>query len=117
MQSPEAQKKFAEGPVGLIVLRPNGVPNMGRFLGLWFLLTLFVAAIVACLAATTLPVGASAHAVFHLAALVTFAAYACGSLSDGIWMGRPRRAVLFDLLDALIYAAISGAVFAWLWPR
>jgi hypothetical protein len=31
-------------------------------------------------------------------------------------MGKPWAATLKDLLDALIYAIATAAVFMWLWP-
>lgn len=116
MQAPEMQQKFKDGPVGFLLLRPNGAPNMGPSLGQWFALNVVVAAIVACIAATTLAAGSPAGRVFHVTGLISFIAYAGGSVTDGIWHARPWRAVAKDLLDALIYGAVSGAGFALLWP-
>ena len=117
MQTPEAQKKFADGPVAFLIVRPNGMPRMGPTLGQWFLLTLAVAAIAGDLAAVSLPAATDASHVFHLVGSITFLTYAGGSMVNGIWMGRMWSAVTRDLLDALIYGAISGAAFAWLWPH
>lgn len=117
MAKPEIQQRFIDGPVGFVVLRASGLPKIGPQLGKWFLLALAVSAITACLASSLLGSGASKSVVFHFFALSTFLAYATGSVSDGIWKGHPGRAVLKDLLDALLYAAVSGAVFAWLWPH
>src|SRR4051812_7568588 len=36
MASEEMKKKYQEGPVGHITILPNGVPNMGKYLGQWF---------------------------------------------------------------------------------
>ena len=36
MNSPEAQEKFKQGPVGFVTVMPSGPVNMGKFLGLWF---------------------------------------------------------------------------------
>lgn len=116
-KAPEMQKKFIDGPVGLLVLRPNGLPNMGKNLGQWFVLNLLVAAIAAHIAGLTLPAGADGQRVFHITALITFIAYAAGSISDAAWKGHPWKAVAKDLLDALIYAVVSGLAFAWLWPQ
>ncbi|NKF24134.1 hypothetical protein [Solimonas marina] len=116
LQSAPMQERFAAGPNGLLILRGNGPVNMGRQLGLWLLLTLLVSLIVAAVASAALPLGAIRHQVFHVCALIALAAYACGSISDGIWKGHPWRAVVKDLVDALIYAVVTGACFAWLWP-
>lgn len=37
MGSPEMKKKFEQGPVGTLIMRPNGMPFMGKALGQWFL--------------------------------------------------------------------------------
>jgi hypothetical protein len=116
MQSPEIQKKFADGPVGFVIVRESGPPKMGPFLGKWFLLNLVVALIVGHLAGHALG-GAPRHATFVFPAIVTFLAYGAGAVSDGIWMGRPWSAVAKDLLDASIYGLITGAIFVWLWPH
>ena len=36
--------------------------------------------------------------------------------NNGIWFGKPRGWMLRDIVDAVIYAAITAGVFAWLWP-
>lgn len=117
LQKPEVQQKFIEGPVGFLLLRPTGTPKMGPHLLTWFLLALAVSAITACLACCVIGAGASKPLVFHFFALSTFLAYATGAVSDGIWKANPWAAVAKDLLDALLYAAVSGAVFAALWPH
>jgi hypothetical protein len=117
MASPEMQQKFMEGPIAMLTVRPSGKPDMRKSLIQWFALNLFIATVCAHLAAWTQPVGAVGHPVFHLVAILTFLAYGGGSIQGGIWMGLPWRAVLKDLLDALIFAVLSGLVFALLWPH
>jgi hypothetical protein len=117
MQSPEMQKKFVEGPVGHLFLRRPGLPKMGPALGTWFALTVAVAAVAAHVGCMTLAAGAPPMRVGHVTGAVTFIAYAAGSVSDGIWLGKPWGSVAKDLLDALIFAAVSGLAFALLWPH
>ena len=117
MQSPETQAKFKEGPVAVLVVRANGMPRMGATLGQWFGFALVVALLTAGLSCTVLGRGADLHNVFHFFAVVTFMTYAGGSFINGIWMGRQWGAVAKDVFDSLIYAAITGAAFAWLWPQ
>jgi hypothetical protein len=111
------QQKFKEGPVGMLLLRAPGLPNMGKSLSQWFALNLIIAVLCAHLAAGVLPIGAVSHRAFSLVAITSFLAYGGGSIQSGIWMGMPWRAVAKDLLDALIFGLLSGAVFAWLWPH
>ena len=117
MRTPEMLQKYKEGPDGFVVLTQPGEPSMGKPLVLWFLLALGVAIAAGYLASRTLPSGASVGAVCRVVGLVTFLAYAIGSFSNAIWFGKPRGAMLKEVLDALIYGLVSGAVFAWLWPR
>ena len=116
MQTPEMQQKFTEGPVALMWIRPNGAGSMGKMLGQWFALSLGVAFFTAYVAAHTLAPGTAPMGVLRVTASIAFLAYATGSVSDGIWMGKPWAAVAKDLLDALLYGFATGAAFAWLWP-
>lgn len=115
--SPELERKFVEGPVAFLMLRASGTPKLGPHLVKWFLLNLGIAFAVAHLASYAIGAGSPGRTVFHFTALATFLAYGAGSISDGIWYGRPWSAVMKDLLDALIYGIVTGAVFMWLWPH
>jgi len=117
MRTPEFQKKFAEGPVGFMTVRANGFPDMGPTLGGWFLFNVVVSALVACIAATMLAPGAASGAIFTVTGLATLLAYGGGPTQLFIWMGKPGRAFATELLDAIIYAAITAGLFAALWPR
>ena len=55
--------------------------------------------------------------VCRIVGTVTFVAYACGSVQQAIWMGKPWVSTGKEAADALIYAIVSAAVFGWLWPR
>jgi hypothetical protein len=117
MQKPEMLQKFKEGPVGFLVLRPPCEPSMGKPLGLWFLLNLVVALLAGYLACRTLAAGSSFLQICRMVGIVTFAAYACGSAQQAIWMGKPWGSAGKEIADALIYAIVSALVFGWLWPR
>ena len=117
MQTPEFQQKFKDGPVGFLVLRPNGSPNMGAALTQWFLFTLAVSVIGAYLASRTLPGTATVGQVLRVVGTTSFLAYAGGSVTQAIWMGKPWRSTAKEILDGLIYGALTGGAFGWLWPR
>lgn len=117
MRTPEIQQKFAEGPVGMVTLRPNGFPGMGGALGGWFIYVLAISAIVACLACEALHPSAPAATVACISGGAALLAYGGGPIQQWIWMGKPFRSMALEVLDAVIYAAITGGVIAWLWPR
>jgi hypothetical protein len=37
-------------------------------------------------------------------------------MPNNIWFGTPKRAILMDVLDGVVYGLITGAVFGALWP-
>jgi len=111
-QSEEALAKFREGPVGKLMLGKPGAMSIGPMLLQWFVLNLVVATAAACMAVGSM----SGHHAAHTAGLATLLAYGAGAVTEAIWMGKPWAATLKDLLDALIYAAVTAAVFLWLWP-
>jgi len=45
-----------------------------------------------------------------------FLGYALWSVNDSIWKGVAWSTTLKFVLDGLLYALATGAVFAWLWP-
>ena len=113
---PEARQKYEEGPVGLITLGANGMPNMGKALGGWFVFNLAIATAVGFLLLHTTTAGVSHRHVFRIAAAITFLVHAGGALPAAIWMGRPWRIVAKEVVDGLVYGLVTGAAFGWLWP-
>jgi hypothetical protein len=117
MQQPDMVAKLREGPCGTVVLRPLGNFSMGKYLGLWFALNLVIALLAGYLACRVLAAGSSFLQIVRVVGIVTFVAYAAGPLQGAIWMGKPWRSAGKEVVDALVYAAASACVFAWLWPR
>jgi len=117
MKKPDVQQKFTEGPVGMLALMRPGPPTMGPMLGMWFALNVVIAIVAGYLACKTVPIGASFLAVARVVSLTTFLAYAGGSVSHAIWMGKPWSAAAKEVLDAFIYGLVTAIAFGWLWPR
>lgn len=117
MRSPEFQQKYKDGPVGFLVLREPAAPSMGPALAQWFVFTLGVSVIGAYLASRTLPDTATFGQVLRVVATTAFLAYGGGSIIQAIWMGKPWVSTAKEILDGLIYGALTGATFGWLWPR
>jgi hypothetical protein len=115
MRLPEKRRLFEEGPVAYMTLRPPGVPRMGPLLARWLLLNLAIAIVAAYIAAKTLSPGASFLQVARIVGSIGFVAYAVGPIQEAIWMGKPWRAAGRDVVDAIVYAAVMGAAFGWLW--
>lgn len=111
------KKKYAEGPVGHFTLGPRGQPNMGKYLGQWFLLCLVVSVIAAFVVTQIFGLNPGrARAASKLVGAFSFVAYGFGTLQESIWMMRPWSASAKYLLDSALYAVGSALVFYWLWP-
>ena len=115
-KSPEMVAKFAEGPVGLVLLRQPGPITMGPYLAQWFVYTLLVSLFVGYLASRTLPSGAASMAVCRVAGTAAFLAYAGGALPAAIWRGVPWSVAIKEVFDGLVYGLVTGGVIGWFWP-
>ncbi len=117
MKEPAFKEKMEKGPVAVIIVRKPGLPNMGSFLGCWFLYLLFVSYAVAFVCGQTLPRGEQPLLVFKVAAAVAFAGYSFAQIPNAIWWGRPWKSAFKEVADGFVYALLTAAAFVWLWPR
>ncbi len=116
MKDPAVVKKYADGPVGMLAVIPSGVPQMGKYLGLWFGFCVLASFVAAYIARHTLAPGAAPIAVCRITGTVAFVAYGLGAIPDSIWRGQPWSNTFRVLLDALIYSVLTGLTFQFLWP-
>jgi hypothetical protein len=116
MKEPAMKEKFEKGPVALITLYPKGAPALPKHLALWFAFSLFVSFVAAYVARHTLQPGADGLLVMRITGSVAFTAYGVSHLSDSIWKGQPWANTLRALIDAAIYALLTGLTFRLLWP-
>ncbi|MEO6119715.1 MAG: hypothetical protein ABIP12_03420 [Terriglobales bacterium] len=117
MKSPETQEKFKNGPIGILTIMPGGMPNMGKYLGLWFLNCLLISFFTAYVVGHVLAPGAHYLAVFRVAGTVAFMAYGLGHITDSIWKAQPWSNTIKSVVDGLIYGLLTAGTFGWLWPR
>ncbi len=116
MKDPAVLKKYEEGPVGYLTVMRNGMPKLGGYLLQWFLFCFLVSFVTGYLARHTLPSDADCVMILRLTATVAFMGYGFGYIQDSIWKAIPWSNSLRGLLDAVLYAVTTGAVFCWLWP-
>src|SRR5689334_15358711 len=88
MKSPEMVERFKRGPVGHLTIFPSGQPNMGKFLGLWFVYLIVVGIFVAYLSGRTLAAGTNYLVVFRVAGCTAFIGYSLALIQDSIWRGQ-----------------------------
>ncbi len=116
MKQPATQEKLREGPNALVVVRPSGMTNMGFYLGQWFAFCILVPLFCALLSMHVLAPGTAFARVFHLIGPAALMGFAFGALPNAIWWGHPWGSTLKYVIDGVIYALITAATFAWLWP-
>ncbi|HSK77716.1 MAG TPA: hypothetical protein VLQ45_14795 [Thermoanaerobaculia bacterium] len=116
MKDPAFRKKYDEGPVALLTVLRNGPPALGKNLIQWFLFCLLVSFVTSYVARHTLAAGDAGLEVMRITGTVAFIAYGFGYFQDSIWKAIPWGNSLRGLLDAAIYAVVTGLVFRFLWP-
>ena len=116
MCTPEMKAKYDLGPVGLMHVKANGVPQIGTALLQWFIYTLVMGVVVAYLAHFTLPKGAGCSDVFRVTGTAAFLGYGMYAIQDSIWKGQSWSVSFKYVFDGLLYALATGAVFGALWP-
>jgi len=117
MKDPAFQEKLVKGPVAVLTVRKPGMPNMGEFLGAWFVYLLLVSYAVAFVCGQTLHRGAPYLLVFRVAGAVAFAGYSFAQIPNAIWWGRPWKSALKEFADGIVYALLTAGTFGWLWPE
>jgi hypothetical protein len=116
MKDPAMRKRYEDGPVALLSVMPNGLPNMGKYLGLWFVFCFLVSLVAGYVARHTLSPASVGLEVMRLTGTLAFVGYGYGHIMDSIWKGQPWSNTVRGLIDAAIYALVTGLVFRLLWP-
>ena len=117
MKDPDFLARMKAGPVVVMTVRPGGPPSMGRSLALWFAYALIVGVFAAYISGRALAPGTRYAEVFRFAGCTAFLAYSLALLQNSIWYWRNWGATLRSMFDGLVYGLLTGAMFAWLWPR
>ena len=117
LRTPEYADRLANGPVLMMTVMPNGLTRMGGMLARWFVYLLVVALLAAAITVPVLPAGADRHVVFHTIAVASFLGYGMALWQMSIWYHRSLGTTVRSTVDSLVYALITAATFAWLWPR
>jgi len=116
-KDPAVVKRFEDGPIAMLRVRPNGVPKMGPNLVAYFIYCFLVSFVTAYVARHTLTLGSSGFAVFRLTGAIAIASYTMAVFPESIWMWRPWSATLKSACDSIAYGLMTGLIFAWLWPH
>jgi len=119
MESAKVKKALAQGPVGHLSLWPPPLAMGGKMAGT-LIVYLVVSTLIAYLTRVALP-GATLHPsfarVFQVAGTAGILAYCFSFIPNALWWGSYKRTIVANVVDGIVYAAITGAIFAWRWPH
>ncbi|MDH3254640.1 MAG: hypothetical protein OEM62_06585 [Acidobacteriota bacterium] len=115
-KNPEVKQKLEEGPLGMLVVGHNGVPNMAKSMVQSFAHNLVIGVLVAYLAAHSLSAGAHYLAVFRIVGTAAILGYAGANAMYAIWFHRTWSSIAKETLDGVMYGLLTAGVFGWLWP-
>jgi len=116
MNDPAVQKKLAEGPCGVMTVRPNGPINMGPYLGKQFVFHLIISIFIAYLAGRTLGAGTEYLRVFQVTGTISILAYAAAAFPEAIWYHHPRNYLWAKVVDGVVWGLITAGSFAGFYP-
>jgi hypothetical protein len=116
LENPDMKAKWERGPVGSMIIRPSGLPAMGKYLVMWFAFSLVVSFFTAYLASRTLAAGTHYLQVFRVVGVTAFMGYSFAYVSDSIWKGQSWSITAKHVFDGLLYGLFTAGVFGWLWP-
>ncbi len=118
MRSPEFQEKMKRGPALLLTVMPPWSGSLVSNLSWWFVYCVVVSTFAAFIAGSVLPPGAaSLSALCRFAGTTALLGYTLALWQMTIWYRRSVTMSLKATFDGLIFAAVTCAVFAWLWPH
>jgi hypothetical protein len=116
MKTPKVEKALKEGPVGHLSLWKTPV-TMGDKMAGAFVVYLVATIFIAYLTRVAVPGGAGFSKIFQVAATAGILAYCFSHIPSALWWGSSKRTIIANIFDGIVYAAITGAIFAWRWPR
>lgn len=115
MKDPDKKANYEAGPFGTLNVWA-GMPNMGKNMLLTFLTFVVTSTFIGYLASFAVAPGESWVSVFRFTGTAGVLAYCFAALPNDIWFGTPKRAVIMNLLDGVLYGIVTGIVFASMWP-
>ena len=117
MKSAPMMEKMKRGPVGFLTVLPSGPPAMGKNLVQWFIYCVVISIFAAYLASRTLAPATPFLQVFRVVAIAALLGYGAAHIQESIWGGRSWVVTFKHLFDAVIYALLTAAIFAYFWPK
>ncbi len=117
MNSPEYKAKLEKGPLAFMTVLKDGAHGaMGAQLGMWFCYSVLISIFTAYVTGRTLGASPEFITIFRFGGAIAFMGYSMALLQNSIWYKRKWSSTFKSMFDGLIYALVTAATFAWLWP-
>jgi hypothetical protein len=116
MGTPEMLEKYKRGPVGHMTVLPSGPMTICKSLVQWFTLSLVIGAFAGYCGTIGLGATVSGMDVFRLTFVPAVLGYGVSGVENSIWKGARWSTTGKYVFDGIVYALITAATFAWLWP-
>ena len=107
--------RYKAGPWGVLNIWP-GEPNMGANMVKTFLFFVVTSFFIAYLTQLALDPGEGFSKVFQISGTAGILAYCFAPTANDIWFEKPKRAVLMNWIDGIIFGLLTGVVFGMMWP-
>ncbi len=126
LNRPDMRAALEHGPVGYLFITRNGPPSTALNLVLMFLFFTATSVLTAWISwHAFIPQIGTAHQPYNLpfahiaktVGAISAMAYGFGAFQQSVWFGRPWSSFFLQIVDALMYAAVTAFVFGWLWPK
>jgi hypothetical protein len=109
----EAYKSKMGKCQGMLVLWATPI-SMGKAIGLTLLSFLVIAFVIGYVASIALPRGTEFMRVVQLVTTVGLLAHVAARFPNVFWF---RRKSAMEVLDGVVFAIVTGLIFASLWPK
>jgi len=116
LKNPAYMAKLNQGPVGFLMVAPNGAKHMGSALGQWFVYTLVIGVFVAYVTGRVLKPGSEYLSVFRVAGTVAILCYTCALIPNSIWKSYAWSKTFKEIVDGAVYGLLTAGTFAAFWP-
>lgn len=116
MKSEKVQKAWEHGPIGHLTVWKTPLTMADKMVAT-FIVYLAVSTLIAYLTRVALPGPAPFSKVFQVAATAGVLAYCFSFIPSALWWGSYKRTIIANIIDGLLYGALTGAIFAWRWPH
>lgn len=109
--------------VAAMMTRPMGILRVWRGMGMagpmvfGFVWSLIIGVLIAYIGHPVLPKGTEFAKVMQVLGTAGVLAYAFGGVVNDVWFQESKRAMVLCFIDGVVYGLITGAIFAWLWPK